>query len=255
MEELLPVVKRLTEKFTGKESTSVTYETAERLMGAVIYCINEYQKEGQASSGSSTEVWDQEAKLSAMEAYERGYQAVINKVLVTKKLYEGIIDDFKWYGNRALYETVIKGMPVFFVHYDARFYPQDHILTLDYPILPMAVELCGVDAIYEYLTRIRIEQIFLSGFSQEMVVQTLLQYHPDYKSLFINLPSIVMKKVIEKMVDAEEYAANHSKAEVEEKMHHALELLVRERYADNRDILNYLQQDIYYIDDMTPFYE
>ena len=39
MEELLPVVGKLTEKYTGFSSTSVTYETARQLMEAVLYCL------------------------------------------------------------------------------------------------------------------------------------------------------------------------------------------------------------------------
>ena len=39
MEELLPVVGKLTEKYTSLSSTSVTYETAQQLMGAVLYCL------------------------------------------------------------------------------------------------------------------------------------------------------------------------------------------------------------------------
>ena len=40
MEELLPVVAKLAERYTSKESSSVSYKTAEQLMGAVVYCIN-----------------------------------------------------------------------------------------------------------------------------------------------------------------------------------------------------------------------
>ena len=39
MEELVPLVGKLEEKYTGHESTSITYEKAEQLMEAVIYCI------------------------------------------------------------------------------------------------------------------------------------------------------------------------------------------------------------------------
>lgn len=39
MEELVPVVGKLAEKYTAYESTSITYEKAEQLMGAVLYCI------------------------------------------------------------------------------------------------------------------------------------------------------------------------------------------------------------------------
>lgn len=37
MNELLPVVARLTKRYTGIESSSVSYEKANQLMGAVIY--------------------------------------------------------------------------------------------------------------------------------------------------------------------------------------------------------------------------
>lgn len=41
MEELVPIVGKLAEKYTSHESTSITYEKAEQLMGAVLYCIHE----------------------------------------------------------------------------------------------------------------------------------------------------------------------------------------------------------------------
>lgn len=37
MEELIPIVAKLTEEFTAKESSSVTYERARQFMEAVIY--------------------------------------------------------------------------------------------------------------------------------------------------------------------------------------------------------------------------
>ena len=65
-EELLPVVGKLAEKYTGWESTSITYEKAEQLMEAVLYCIREMdgQKEGLVS----------QEKMSAELAYEQGYR-------------------------------------------------------------------------------------------------------------------------------------------------------------------------------------
>ena len=41
VEELMPVFEKLAEKYAGYESTSITYEKAEQLMEAVIYCICE----------------------------------------------------------------------------------------------------------------------------------------------------------------------------------------------------------------------
>ena len=41
MEELVPIVGRLARKYTSGDSTSISYEKAEQLMGAVLYCIRE----------------------------------------------------------------------------------------------------------------------------------------------------------------------------------------------------------------------
>ncbi len=48
MEELLPLMEELTKKYTSGESTSVTYEKAQELMEAVLYCIWEYGQEQNA---------------------------------------------------------------------------------------------------------------------------------------------------------------------------------------------------------------
>lgn len=41
IEELVPIVATLAEKYTSKESSSITYEKAQQLMEAVLYCIRE----------------------------------------------------------------------------------------------------------------------------------------------------------------------------------------------------------------------
>ena len=66
MEELAQIVAGLAEKYTAKESTSITYERAEQFMGAVLYCIREVwqQKENSIISREG---------MSALQAYETGF--------------------------------------------------------------------------------------------------------------------------------------------------------------------------------------
>ena len=54
MMELLPVVKQLSDRYTSKESGSVTYDMANQLIEAAIYCINEYEQAG-AGNPAATE--------------------------------------------------------------------------------------------------------------------------------------------------------------------------------------------------------
>lgn len=186
MEELLPIAIKLTEKFTKKESTSVTYERAESLMEAVIYCVNE-SREG--------EIADFNKKITAMEAYSAGYDKVVQKAIKANNLYNEIISDFCDYGNLAYKETILEGMPEFFKRYDARFCPQDHLLTLDYPLVHPIQGLSGVDLIYEYLQSIKKEQEYLMEIPYNKVIGILKEYHKNYKDLFINIAETVAIKM------------------------------------------------------------
>ena len=82
LEELLPLVANLSRKYTSNDSSSVTYETARRLMEAVIYCINqlEYEQDSDAKDKIDN-------NLSADEAYKLGFTLLKNKVEVIKARY------------------------------------------------------------------------------------------------------------------------------------------------------------------------
>ncbi len=185
MEELMPIVGRLAEKYTANESTSVTYEKAEQLMGAVLYCIHEAElQESQEEGASRTIEGDSdyhpmtvtEKKLSAKQAYEAGAACVEQKTRKALKLYHEILPEFQPYENACLYDTFVKGLPQFFQWYDIKFQPQNTILTLDYPVLKDLSRLSGIDKVYEFIGCIRLEQRFLKKFPRNYVVEILEQY-------------------------------------------------------------------------------
>ena len=154
MEELIPIVAELAERYTGYESTSVTYEKANQLMEAVIYCIHEYEtavmeKTGEcgasAEDRSVTEIASAE-RVSAKEAYLLGSRLVDAKVRAMKEMYHELIGHFHSYGNIALKDAVA-AVPEFLKWYDIKYDPQNTILTLDYPVLKDLVEYSGIDEI------------------------------------------------------------------------------------------------------------
>lgn len=183
MEELVPIVGRLAEKYTANESTSVTYEKAEQLMEAVLYCIHEAElwetqenafAEGEDSFRGRPAVSGK--KLSAEQAYKTGAGCVEKKTRQALKLYHEILPEFCCYENDCLYDTFVKGLPEFFKWYDAVFCPQDTVLTLDYPVLKDLSRLSGIDRVYEFINCIRLEQTFLKKFSPDYVMEILEQY-------------------------------------------------------------------------------
>lgn len=202
MEELMPIVGKLAQRYTAGESTSVTYEKAEQLMGAVLYCIREQayaeHENERYGSGSGSEACGaafmrsesisvRQEKLSARQAYERGLACVEKKVREALSLYNELMLRFDSYGNQCLHETLVKGMPEFFKWYDMHFAPQDTILTLDYPVLQDLSVYTGIDRIYEYLLCIEKEQVFLRTFPRNDVIDALTRYNPAYEDMIDNV--------------------------------------------------------------------
>ncbi len=256
MSQLIPIVAELTEKYTSKESSSISYAKAQQLMGAVLYCIHEEER----SSVRGAEILAVNQKPDVKEIYQSGYGLVLQKVEQTKKLFEHLIIDFRAYGNQNYYDTVVKGMPGFFKYYDARFKPQDHILTLDYPTLVPVEPACGVDAIYQYLTYVKLEQVFFDQFPDDYVQEVLAAYHHEYERLYCNICNIVLRNVMGCMIsgkkiteygfseaDYEEiqiFVTDRTKEEIKEKLLQLLRAFVRRGYQDDEALFLYLAADM-----------
>lgn len=189
MEDLIPIVAKLTERYTAGQSSSVSYEKAEQFMEAVLYCIHECESSERNTLMTANEI-------SAAEAYEAGYQQTQIKVKKALALFHKLSDFFDAYENRCLQDTVMKGMPEFFKWYNVRFAPQNIILTLDYPVLPDLTEYSGIDAIDRYLRCVYYEQLFLRGMSREYVLRSLYQYGRGYRGMVENLCQIVCMELL-----------------------------------------------------------
>ena len=255
-EELLPLVKELSEKYTGKASTSITYEAAQQLMKAVLYCIQEY------TFGAGKDVLCPGKKVSAREAYELGYELVLKKTQDARECYNQVVEYFDSYGNRAYEETFRKGIPEFFLWYDARLKPQEHILTLDYPVLGNDVKACGIDRMYEYLWCIDKEQQFLLRFPKAYVRTVNRERYPEYEEYFINVCQTPLRRILCCMLaeidltrtelSKEEYLQIEYALDMDEetgkglkgRLEAALKLLVNQIYEGNEELYQYLSRDL-----------
>lgn len=251
IEELIPIVASLSEKYTSKESSSVRFETARMLMEAVIYCINE------CSISNRNEIMNTAKKPDAKSLYNKGYEIIVEKVSEAKKIYERLIDDFEDYGCKNYKDTIIKGMPAFFLHYDVDFNPQNHILTLDYPTLFANSDLCGIDLIFHYLKNIENETIFLDLFDQKYVIRLLQKLQPDYKSLYYDnicypvllnaIGCLIADQPVSKLIldgnackDIDFYFKGDDMEKIEFKIRNLIHILTDK--ISNRDVQMYLEQ-------------
>ncbi|MDD7641288.1 MAG: DUF6179 domain-containing protein [bacterium] len=187
MEELVPLVAKLSEKYTSKESTSVSYETARQLMEAVMYCIKECAS-GQTLVSSQ--------RLSAAEAYQYGYEALTQKVKRTQAVYNKMIVNFCGYGNRNYEAMVEKAIPGFFLYYDAQFAPQETIITMDYPTICSIGGKSGIDAVEAYVKYISYEQKFMGAFQRQYIYEVIGRDHADHKNGFSNICRVILRHVL-----------------------------------------------------------
>lgn len=194
MEELVPVVAGLAERYTSGESTSITYEKAQQLMEAVLYCIHELEQDGLAknsvSAGKTT------GKMPAQQAYCLGLSCVKKKTEETLRQYNELLTDFVFFENRCLYDTFVKGFPQFFKWYNMEYNPQNTILTLDYPVLRDLSSCTGIDKIAAYTDCIRLEQLFLKSFPQECIRNILASYNKSYLTMVENICEPVAGAVV-----------------------------------------------------------
>ncbi len=248
MEELLPVVSELAQKYTGCESTSITYEKAQALMEAVIFCLNEYHN----SHANGLVLKD----ISVKEQYHTGVKLLFEKVEAIRTIFHEISFQFEDFGVKCLYDTVQKGIPHFLKWYDIKFCPQNTILTLDYPLLIDCSSLTGADAVYKYIRAIQTEQKFLGAFDRNYVMLVLEKYNSEYQDMTENICSIVLTNIIghfamkkpfhdteflyEEYLQLSKIFEGKSISEIENVAKGLIEKIVNRFYENDRDMLQYL---------------
>ena len=253
MEELVPVVGKLAEKYTAHESTSITYEKAEQLMGAVLYCIHELEE----INGNALALKE---KMPAQKAYENGAAYVKEKTEKALDLYNRIAPEFYHYGNQCLYDTFVKGIPEFFKWYDIRFEPQNTILTLDYPVLRDISEYTGIDKIFEFIKAIGLEQKFLKLFPEGYVINILSKSNRNWKESMDNICETVFTYVTghiltgRSLTEFELEEADYSYVQelfqqaalkdIKKRLEASLEIFIKNDYESDRELLNYLSSAV-----------
>lgn len=254
-EDILQVLARRVKKYTSNESTSISYDKARQLMGSVLYCL----KEGEITGGEDDKNLSL-INMSAQEIFEVGLDKKKKKIEAAKRKYEEVLKSFHFYENLCYCDTIIEGMPEFFKWYDVEFDGENHILTLDYPLMNPVSDRVGIDLIYEYLKRVDIEKRFLNHFAYDKIMEMLQGYDKKHADLIINLVRLVFRNAIgcllvEKPIDellvtkGERELLYHSvySKEVEELeriISEALIKMMQKEFRNDKGLLEYLRKDV-----------
>ena len=249
MEELIPIFSKLAQDYTGFESTSISYERAQSLMEAVIYCLDEYHQVPSAIPETS--------HISTEEKYELGLCLVKEKAFKIRNIFNELCLSFQDFGVKCLCDT-IKSIPEFLKWYNAKFCPQENIITVDYPLLIDLSSLRGANKIYQYILFLQKEQQFLTMFHKNYVIHILEKYSADYENLMENICEIVLTNTIghiavqkplgslgfgdEDYLQCMQVFGDKTISEMENMISHFIEIVINQVDKGNKYLCEYLCQ-------------
>ena len=194
--ELGKLLKEIIMKHTKGESSSVTIETAEKLLIAIWYTIDAYL----SSFDSIKDCIDIIKNESLEKMYNEGKVILKEEFEITKELYEKTIKEKLDIEIIAYNDTLGDGIEAFFRNYNIEFDPHDAPGSIDYPLAFDDWSVQGLNYIKNYLKNINIENRICSYFDKSAINNMLenygKMYHINYRDLLINVFELTITNAV-----------------------------------------------------------
>lgn len=189
------ILKELITKYTKGQSSSVTIETAEKLIIAIWYTIDAYVESRENIEESINIIKNDSIK----NMYIQGKSILYEEFENTKKLYKDTVEN-KLTTELIAYNDTLEGISKFFKLYNVEFEPHEGSVSIDYPLAFDDWDIKGVYYIKNYLWNMNIENRICSHFKHTEVEKILelygKMYKIDYKELLINIFELTMTNAI-----------------------------------------------------------
>lgn len=194
--QIILILKELIIRYTKGESTSVTVETAEKILNSICYSMDAYA----LSINSFNECIAVIKEKSVKEIYEKGVEIVAACVKKTKLLYSEVLQNKLDIPLIAYNDTLNDGIVDFFDKYEVVFNAHDTMASIDYPLLFDDMNIRGVFYVKQYLEKVNLENQFCKLFRKEDIIEVLNSYGKiyriEYTEALINIFEIVINNSI-----------------------------------------------------------
>jgi hypothetical protein len=186
--QVMLILRDIIMRYTKGESSSVTTETAEKLLVSIYYSIDACTK----SISDPEEAIDLIKKKSIKEIYDDGIEIVTDCVKEAKKLYEEVAQNKLDVSNESYNSTIDEAIPDFFKKYGVVFNAQGTMADMDYPLAFDDMNVKGIFYIKNYLETLKLETCFCKLFTDEDINNILA----DYKTSLINIFELLINNSI-----------------------------------------------------------
>lgn len=170
--DLLALLARSCEAYTGGMSSSVPTETAEELTNSLCFTLGVWLKE----FSQPEEALRALVREGISSGYERGYSRLLTLVRSTRQFYRQVMKYALKTENEVYHATLGGGISGFFKLYRPEFTAHLFHITADYPTLLFPAGYEGLEFIRLYLRSIHAENLFCRGFDQGAVRQVLFRH-------------------------------------------------------------------------------
>ena len=181
---------------TGGQSSSVPVEAGQRIQQSVFYTVGYYLK-----SLPDAESALEELKSHPMDKlFQMGKERIESVRKEAEALFLAVQADPFVTDVIAYNDTLAEGLSMFFSSYDADFEAHDTPASIDYPLGNDKMNLTGVEYIFDYLQKLRLENEFCHLFSNEEIHSLLRGYDRQYRELLFNIYDLILTNAVGHML-------------------------------------------------------
>jgi len=166
--------------YTSGESSSIPLLVAHEMLESVLYLLDiDLDALGQKELQHL-------ANADLNDLLEQGLCRTKIKLEACKALWKEVCLGTPLLKSIALKDT-LNALDAFFATYDYRYFAAKLDCSIDYPLCdPVNENLCGIDYVHEYLSRLILENDFLGRFNVENIKALMKAISPDYRVLILN---------------------------------------------------------------------
>ena len=188
-QKLWVLLEEAAKEYTNGESTSVSSETAQKLLTSVCFVLRQYL------SGSGKTARDLLFE-DFSEAFEHGKKSVLKLCDKVRAQWKAACSTAPKIPSLALSET-LKGINEGFYHYNIDLFSAEIPCTVTYQLMESVPEsFLGAEYLSEYLERLLLENYIVSRFDPKALRRLLIRISPFYSEMLINLCETALQNAV-----------------------------------------------------------
>lgn len=194
--EFMSILSDLIQRYTQGKSSSVTSDTAERILSSILYAVDANLRR----FADPLRAVDYLTTADMRKIYGEGVDLLRQCLDETKRLYTVVKQNKLDVAVEAYHTTIDESLPVFLNQYGILFDAHNTMASIDYPLAVDDIQMEGVFYIREYVERLKMETDFCRLFSQGDLDTLLVHFGQvcrfDYRIELFNIFELVLNNAV-----------------------------------------------------------